>query len=131
MYHNIFLSSNRITNWRLFAPVHLTLDLIALAAAWKVSIEIRLMLNPWMPVHISRADLRHLVPPPSLILLLWMATAMATGMYKRKKMWSAAHALRRALESDVIASALAIVATFFSRGASTEISRSFVFLFAP
>ena len=126
-----FLSSNRITNWRLFAPVHFGLDIAVLLLAWYTAIQLRVQLNPWMPVHISAVVVRSLAPHPAVIVLLWTVVAMWVGLYRRKKMWSAARAIQQAVESDIIACALAIVVTFFSRGTINDISRSFIFLFGP
>jgi FlaA1/EpsC-like NDP-sugar epimerase len=130
LYRN-FLSPHRITNWRLIAPVHFGLDLVALLVAWYTAIQLRVYLNPWMPTQISVAQVRGLVPHPLVIVVLWTIVALWVGLYRRKKTWSAARAIRQAIESDIIACALAIVVTFFSRGAGNDISRSFIFLFGP
>jgi len=66
-----------------------------------------------------------------VILVLWMLASLWIGQYRRKKMWSAAHAIRQAVESDVIACALALFATSFFGGSSNDISRSFLLLFGP
>ncbi|MES1262595.1 MAG: exopolysaccharide biosynthesis polyprenyl glycosylphosphotransferase [Acidobacteriota bacterium] len=131
MLSRTLLSSNRITRWQVFACIHFALDVSALLIAWYVAIAIRVNINPWMPVRISAADARTLVPHPLVILALWTMAAWWTGLYKKKKMWSAAHAIRRALEADIIACGLAIVVTFFTRGVATDISRSLVFLYGP
>ena len=131
MLSRTLLSSNRITRWHLFASIHFALDVMALLLAWYGAIAIRVYINPWMPIHISSAEARTLVPHPLVILSLWTAAAWWTGLYTKKKTWSAAHAIRRALEADIIACGLAIVVTFFTRGVATDISRSLLFLFGP
>jgi exopolysaccharide biosynthesis polyprenyl glycosylphosphotransferase len=72
-----------------------------------------------------------MVPEPAIILILWTASALWMGLYRRKQSWSAAHALRQAVESDVLACALAICATFFFGRATNDISKSFLLLFGP
>ncbi|MDP9171068.1 MAG: sugar transferase, partial [Acidobacteriota bacterium] len=125
------LSSNRITNWRAFALVHFALDILALATGWYAAIHLRIAFNPWMTTQLTPEQFRSMVPHPFVIVLLWTGTAVWMGLYRRKKMWSAAHAIRQAVESDVVACALALFATFFAGGASKEISRSFLLLFGP
>lgn len=131
MLHKNYISSARITKWRLFAPVHFSLDITMLTLAWYAAVQLRIHLNPWMAIQISERDVKGLVPHPLVIVALWTAAALWIGLYRRKKAWSAAHAIRQAVESDVIACALAIFVTFFSRGVTNDISRSFVFLFGP
>jgi exopolysaccharide biosynthesis polyprenyl glycosylphosphotransferase len=117
--------------WRVFAFLHFGLDVAALLIAWYAAITLRVYMNPWMPVHMSAAEARVLVPQPLVILVLWTIAAAWSGLYRKRSDWSAAHAIRRAIESDVIACGLAIVVTFFSRGVGTDVSRSFVFFFGP
>jgi len=131
MLAKTLLSSNRITNWRVFAPIHFTLDILALALAWHTAIELRISLNPWMPHQLTADQFRNMVPHPMVILVLWIVAAMWIGLYRRKKMWSAAHAIRQAIESDVVACGLALFATSFFGGTPNEISRSFLLLFGP
>ncbi len=122
--------ANRITRWHLFRNTHFAMDIAALAAAWYTTTRLRVGLNPLSTVHMSSAAYRSIIPHPLLIVALWIAASLWLGSYRRKSALSAAHAFRQALESDVIACALAIVITFFS-GASPEISRSFILLVGP
>jgi exopolysaccharide biosynthesis polyprenyl glycosylphosphotransferase len=131
MLSGTLLSSNRISNWRVFAPVHFLLDLLALALAWHFAIELRVYLNPWMPHQLTVEQFRKMVPHPIVILVLWMLTSLWIGQYRRKKMWSAAHALRQAIESDALACALALFATAFIGSGTPDVSRSFLLLFGP
>jgi exopolysaccharide biosynthesis polyprenyl glycosylphosphotransferase len=117
--------------WRVFARLHFVMDVAALMAAWYLAITLRVWMNPWMPVQISAAQARILVPHPLVILGLWTVTAAWIGLYKKRRLWSAAHALRRAIESDIIACALAIVVTFFSKEIGNDVSRSFLLFFGP
>jgi len=131
MLNKSLVSSNRISNWRLFAPVHFSFDLLALFLAWHSAVELRIQLNPWMPHELTSLEFRRMIPRPVVILLLWTFTALVMGLYRRKKVWSAAHAIRQAIESDVMACALAVLATFYFGNASGDISRSFLLIFGP
>lgn len=117
--------------WRVFAVLHFALDVTALLLAWYAAVDVRVRMNPWMPGQISLEEARGLVPHPLVILALWTVAAAWMKLYQKRKMWSAAHTIRRAIESDVIACGMAIVVTFFSRGVGNETSRSFIFFFGP
>ena len=45
---------------RVLQPVF---DLMGLVFAWRLALEVRLLLNPVMSVHISRSEIVHLAPP--------------------------------------------------------------------
>jgi exopolysaccharide biosynthesis polyprenyl glycosylphosphotransferase len=129
-YRNV-LPFTRITRWHLFSNVHLALDLMALTAAWYLTVALRVSLNPWMHAQLSSESFRELIPHPLVIIALWMAAALWLGSYRRKPALSAVLAFRQAMEADVIACALAIVVTCFTRGVTNDISRSFIFLYGP
>ncbi len=118
-YRSLF-SSNRITEWRVFAALHFTLDVLALTAALYAA-------RTWaLP-----KELHGTLPSAVVIVLLWIMTALWRGLYQRKETWSAAHAIRQAVESDLAACGLALFASLFQDRTSIEISRAFVFAFAP
>jgi exopolysaccharide biosynthesis polyprenyl glycosylphosphotransferase len=125
------LPFNRITRWHLFANIHFATDIAALVVAWYLTIDLRVALNPWTRVQVSAGSFREIIPHPLLIIGLWTITSLWLGTYRRKPVLSAVQAFGQALESDAIACALAIVVTFFSRGVSNDISRSFIILFGP
>jgi exopolysaccharide biosynthesis polyprenyl glycosylphosphotransferase len=129
-YRNV-LPLNRISRWELFTSIHVAADLLALATAWFLTIDLRIGLNPWARTQMSTESFRQVIPNPFLIMILWAAVSLWIGTYRRKPVLSAVQALKRAIESDVIACSLAIVVTFFSLHQSTDIARSFVLLFGP
>jgi len=98
----------------------LRMDIAVLVMAWYTAIQLRVDLNPWMSIQISATQVRSLVPHPVVIVVLWTVTAVWIGLCRRKQMCFAAHAIRQAIESDIIACALAIVVTFFSRPVTTS-----------
>src|SRR5438874_610793 len=115
----------------MFANIHFASDIAALAVAWYLTIDLRIRLNPWMPAKVSRSAFTDMIPHPLVIVALWTVVALWLGPYRRKSVLSAVEAFRQAIESDLIACTLAIVVTFFYRGVSNDISRSFIFLFGP
>jgi len=120
MQYSSLFSSNRISEWRVFAPLHFGLDILALTIGWNAA-------RTWaLPVH-----LRGAIPSALIIVGLWTLTAFARGLYRRKEAWTAAHAIRQAVESDLAACGLALFAGLFVNRTSTEVSRAFVLAFAP
>jgi len=106
-------------------------DLLALAAAWRLTVELRVALNPWMAKQLTGEALALVAPPLGGILLLWVGAAVWRGAYRQPSDESAAANLLQVADNAFLAGVLTIVATFFSRGFGANLSRSFVLLFAP
>jgi exopolysaccharide biosynthesis polyprenyl glycosylphosphotransferase len=111
--------------------LHLAFDLLALTAAWYVTMEVRLLLNPYMALSISRDRMYVVAQPLSGTLLLWIAVSLWLGTYRPQPGNFTAARLMRVAESAAVVSTLAIVVTFFSRRLGADLSRSFVLLLAP
>src|SRR5260370_15293595 len=122
----------RICDRRSYRLLDVCLHALALIAAWYLTIEVRLLLHPLMQHQLAREDLRRLATPLAGVMILWALTSAWLGLYRRSTRSWIGGSLLRALESDLLFGALAIVFTFFSRGIGTDsFSRSFVLLFAP
>ena len=110
-------------------------DVAALAAAWYGAIEARLALNPVLPLALDRRELIEVAPALSSIILLWALAALYRACHPSPHRGhaprSAAAALLDAAESSLLAGALIIVVTYFSRQAGADLSRSFTALFVP
>src|SRR5437868_9832271 len=63
----------QVSNFTAQYLLRLSLELMALAAAWYLTIEIRLGLNQFLSVQFDRATLVGAAPPPGALLLLWTA----------------------------------------------------------
>lgn len=111
--------------------LHLLCDLCALTAAWYVTRELRVFLNPYMSIAIARKDMEIIAPSLSMLLLLWILAAMWRKIYRPQTDPSLVAGLLRTSESATLVSSLAIIITFFSRSLGAGMSRSFVLLFAP
>ncbi len=114
-----------------YRMLQLVLDTLAVGAAWPATFELRALLNPWMPISLTRAQLLAAAPPLSVIVVLWIVAATYRGLYSSRGSSTASASLARATESALLAGALTIVVTFFSRQVGAHLSRSFVLLFAP
>jgi exopolysaccharide biosynthesis polyprenyl glycosylphosphotransferase len=107
------------------------LDTVGLIAAWYGTINLRLLLNPWMHFQLTREQIQILAPPIPAMLLLWIAVGWWLRAYRppRKNMPGARFA--NLIESALLASVLLVVVTFFFRQFGAALSRSFVLLFMP
>jgi exopolysaccharide biosynthesis polyprenyl glycosylphosphotransferase len=114
-----------------FRYVHLLFDLAALALAWRITLELRLLLNPYMPTAIPREMMPALAFRLTALLPLWLLASLWLNTYGERSDRSIVAALLRVMESTLVVSMLAVVLTFFSRQFGLELSRSFVLLFAP
>ena len=114
---------------RMLQPVF---DLMALAFAWRLALNLRLALNPLMSMQISPSDIVRLAPPLGQILLLWLVVLPWLGLYRRDPDNSVSSSLLRVAQFAIVSSTLTVVAAFFSRHfGGQDLSRSLVLLFAP
>ena len=116
---------------RRYRVLQFLIESLALVAAWLLTFELRLALNGVLEQALSRQQLALAAPPVSAILALWILVSAYRGTFRSRAVPSAASGLREAAESALIAAALTIVVTFFSRQMGVNLSRSFVLLFAP
>lgn len=114
-----------------FRGTHLVFDLAALTAAWEVTLETRLMLNPYFPSAIPRQMMPLLALRLEVLLPLWALVSVWLNIYEDRGDRSLVAALFRVAESTVVITMLAVVVAFFSRELGVDLSRSFVLLFAP
>jgi exopolysaccharide biosynthesis polyprenyl glycosylphosphotransferase len=108
-----------------------SLDAVGLIAAWYGTINLRLLLNPVMPVHLTRQQLYLLAPPIPALMLLWVAVTFWLRAYRPARGHMPGERFANLIESTVLAGLMAIVVTFFFRKFGADLSRSFVVLFMP
>ena len=116
---------------RIFQFSHLIFDICAVSLAWRIALEIRLLLNPYLPMEITRSTMDVVALRLIYVLLLWIGASLLLRTYRDTNDRSLVMAFLRVAESAVVVSALAITVTFFSRQLGTDLSRSFVLIFAP
>ena len=107
------------------------LDSCALAAAWFLALEARLLLNGVMARELSRAELVLLAPSLGTIFVVWALAALYRGSYRSRAVPGLTASWREVAESALVAAAAAVIVTFFSRHLGANLARSFVLLFAP
>ena len=107
------------TTWQ-YRLLQLAFDLLALVTAWYGTVELRLLLNPFMVLKFSVEDAWRVAPPPGGILLLWIAVIPWLGASRRRRAPDSREAsvgsnLLRTAEASLVSGALLIVAAFFER----------------
>lgn len=107
-------------------------DVLAVIAAWQLTLGVRVLLNPFMSLHLTRATLANIAPPLWGVVLLWIIAALWLNVYRHTSdELSRGASLLRLLESVIVFGSVTIVVTFFSRSVGADLSRSFVLLFLP
>ena len=106
-------------------------DVLLVIAAWHAAIELRVMLNHYMALKLSRETLERITPPLWGVIMLWIAAALWLNLYHKPQSLRRGTALLRVMESSTVFGGVTIVATFFSRTMGADLSRSFVLLFMP
>lgn len=126
-FHRQLVGRSRVLQF-----LQLGLDLLALVAAWFITFELRLLLNPIVSVHrMTRPELHMAAPSLPGILLLWTLTSFWLSVYGSRP----ATALRipeslQLVDASIVFTTIAVAVAFFSQGTGAAISRSFVIVFA-
>lgn len=104
------------------------LELVGVAGAWRLSVELRFFLNAFLGANHTRADLFALAPPVLVLLVLWMLIAFRFGFLNRTaaEQENRSHLSQAAFATSI----LAAIAGFIAQAMGAEISRSIVILFA-
>jgi exopolysaccharide biosynthesis polyprenyl glycosylphosphotransferase len=111
--------------------LRLSLELLALFTAWCLTIELRLLLNPYYTLQFDRHTLQAAAPPPGAILLLWIVGDF--WLHDSRRTRTSVSGMRGfgPAESMFVVMGVAILGTFFSRTLGAPLSRSFIMLLAP
>jgi exopolysaccharide biosynthesis polyprenyl glycosylphosphotransferase len=116
-----------VLNGRAYRTIQVVLEFAMLAAAWRVAIELRLLLNDVLGAHFERESLIRLVPSPWAVLLMWLCVCI----WLRGGFPQAEDNLRRITGLAIVLNALLISLIYFSREVGLDGSRSFTLVFAP
>ena len=107
-------------------------DVISVCLAWEATLELRMLLNSIMVLHLSRDALALHAPSALSVVIVWAAVATWLRLYGAKPYARAGGYLRSVMNATVLLSAVLIGYGFFTRQIGTDdISRSFVLLFGP
>jgi len=107
-------------------------DAASLFVAWHATVALRLGLNSFMALHLSRGDLAQHAPSVLRVVLVWAGVSAWLRLYGAKPHSRAGGYLRSVMNATALLSAVLIAYGFFSRQIGVDdVSRSFVLLFAP
>ena len=111
--------------------VQFAFDLVALMAAWQITFELRLLINPWMSLSLTASQLHKAAPSLAGLLTLWVATNLWLIISGRRNGGTGSSNVFRLSEAILSVSLVGIVAALFSEEIGAGVSRSFMLLFAP
>jgi exopolysaccharide biosynthesis polyprenyl glycosylphosphotransferase len=114
-----------------FPLLHTLCDSAALVLAWQIAFELRVLMNPFMAIQMTRPLMHQVAPPLTAIIALWLLTVMGRKTYYRHADESLAAGLLRVAESAAVVSSITLILTFASGRFGPGMSRSFILLFVP
>ncbi len=120
-----------VRNLRFYQTMQFVLDLLAVTIAWSCTIQMRVFLNPLATQRVSWTYASIWAPSLMIVLVLWIIMAWRLNFYRvegRVRLWNT---FINAVEGALLASAIIVIVTFFSRQLGTNVSRSFFMIFAP
>jgi exopolysaccharide biosynthesis polyprenyl glycosylphosphotransferase len=109
--------------------IQLISDVLALVLAWHAAIGIRLLLNPYMSLHLTRDELVRLSPSLEAVLVSWIVASCWLHRSKQRSGSFFSGAVKT-VESMVTVTSIIIICAFFSATLGTPVSRSIVLFFA-
>ncbi len=106
-------------------------DLLALAAAWYITVFLRVLLNPSARVSVLAENANQWAMPLGWILAVWTVAAMFRGVYVSPVRLEVRTGIRRAGQTTVMVMLVTTSVMFFATNFSRDTSRSFMLIFSP
>jgi exopolysaccharide biosynthesis polyprenyl glycosylphosphotransferase len=121
----------RIRNLRLYQAVRLLADAIAVACAWRLTINVRILLNSLASQHVTIREATVWAPSLLVVLALWSALAWRLGHYRAPAQSGWHKILLSIVEQSILASIAVVSVTVFDRSVGFQVSRAFMLIFFP
>ena len=121
----------RLRNLHLYQVLRLLADAIAIAGAWRLTVAIRILLNPVASQQVSIVEATFWAPSLLVVLALWTVLAWRLGHYGAPEQRGWHRNLFSVVDQSLLASMIVVSVTVFDRSVGIEASRSFMLLFAP
>ncbi len=121
----------QLENRRFYQTLRFLADPLAVACAWRLTVEARILLNPLSAAHVRISEATYWAPSLLGVLLLWSLLAWRLGHYRVPARRSSYRSFLSALEQSGTASLVVAAVTVFDRTVGVEVSRSFMLLFFP
>jgi len=121
----------RLRNLHLYQALRLLADAIAIACAWRLTVAIRILLNPVVYQQVTIMEATFWAPSLLVVLALWSVLAWRLGHYGAPEQQGWHRNFFSIGEQSILASMIVASVTVFDRSIGVQASRSFVLLFAP
>ncbi len=121
----------RVRNLHLYQILRLLTDAIAIAFAWRLTIAMRILLNPVASKQVSIVEATLWAPSLLVTLALWSLLAWRLGHYGAPAQKSWHGNLLSIVEQSLLASLVVVSVTVFDRSIGVSASRSFMLIFLP
>lgn len=120
-----------IRNLRLYQALRLMADAIAVACAWRLTIDMRILLNTLASQQVTVSEARFWAPSLLVVLVLWSLLAWRLGHYAAPTQSGWHKNLLSIVEQSVLASLVVVSITVFDRSIGVQVSRAFMLIFLP
>jgi len=121
----------RLRHLHLYQVMRLLADAIAIASAWRLTVAIRILLNPVASQQVTIAEATFWAPSLLVVLALWSLLAWRLGHYGAPEQQGWHRNLLSIVEQSLLASMVVASITVFDRSIGVQASRSFMLLFLP
>jgi FlaA1/EpsC-like NDP-sugar epimerase len=120
-----------VRNLRLYQALRLLADAIAVACAWRLTIDMRIVLNSLTSQQVTVQEANFWAPSLLVVLALWSVLAWRLGHYgaPAEKGWH--KNLFSIVEQSLLASIVVVSVTAFDRSIGVQVSRAFMLIFLP
>jgi exopolysaccharide biosynthesis polyprenyl glycosylphosphotransferase len=121
----------RVRTLRLYQALRLLADAIAVACAWRLTINIRIVLNSLTSQQVRVEEATFWAPSLLLVLALWSLLAWRLGHYAAPAQKGWHKNLLSIFEQSLLASIVVVSVTAFDRSIGVHASRAFMLIFLP
>jgi hypothetical protein len=121
----------RVRNLHVYQVLRLLADAIAVACAWRLTIALRILLNPVASQQVTMVESALWAPSLLIVLVLWSLLAWRLGHYNAPAPHGWHRNLLSIVEQSLLASMAVVSTVVFDRGVGVQASRAFMLIFLP
>ena len=121
----------RVRRLRIYQALRLLADAIAVACAWRLTIDMRILLNSLASQQVTIRESTFWAPSLLYVLALWSLIAWRLGHYGAPAQRGWHKNLLSVIEQSLLASIVVVCITAFDRSIGVHVSRAFMLIFFP
>jgi exopolysaccharide biosynthesis polyprenyl glycosylphosphotransferase len=121
----------RVRNLHFYQVLRLLADAIAVACAWRLTIALRILLNPIASQQVTMVESALWAPSLLIVLVLWFLLAWRLGHYNAPAPHGWHRNLLSIFEQSLLASMAVVSTVVFDLGVGVQPSRAFMLIFLP